>query len=543
MLQLLPLFLLSVAGAPEVDMWALAQKNADVLRMSTLFTAQQVPQHLSDEEGISRAIQWCKEHGITHVYLESFRTESVAPRETLARARDRFREAGFMVSGCITPAGYGKRSTGWRLFSCYTSEETQRELKAMSQYAAGLFDEIMIDDFLATDCECDECRRAKGDRPWAEFRTDLMLELSRTHIIEAGRAVNPNARFIIKYPCWHEGFQDRGYDVDRQTRLFPHTWVGTETRGVEPTWPQDPNWRAEPQYRAYWLMRWLRGIGGEKCGGGWYDSIGTSPAYYLEQARQTVLGGAPEAFLFNFGALYGGEGRNRQFGPDDVAALMDELPLHFELARLIHGKRPRGLLGWKPANSAPGPDGNLHSLLGMAGFPVTAAHEFDAGADGFVFGCQVLHAADSSSALGRAMQTGKAVVVTMGLLEALSQAGRGLEPAARQRVLVVSSPSDRNIYKELASLPEAELNAVRDRALGPMGISFHAPYGVGLYLFGDDVAVIESFRDEGTPCALRIDGWAGFEPVLQMPTGARVTVSDGELTLPPRSLVALRRGN
>ncbi len=538
MLTLIPLFLATLTATPEADMWALAQKNADVLRMSTLFTAQQVPQHLGDEEGIARAIEWCKEHGITHVYIESFRGESVPPGETLARARDRFREAGFLVSGCITPAHYGKHSTGWDAFSCYTSPRTQQMLKEMSEYAAGIFDEIMIDDFLATDCACDECRRARGDRSWAEFRTDLMLELSRTHIIGAGRAVNPNSRFIIKYPCWHEAFQDRGYDVARQSELFPHTWVGTETRGTS------ERGAAEPQYRAYWLMRWLLGIGGQKCGGGWHDSIQTDPIYYVEQGRQTVLGGAPEVFLFNFGALYGGERYDRGLGPRDVAALMEEQPQHFELARLIHGKRPRGLLGWKPANSAPGADPNLHPLLGMAGLPVSAAHEFDAAADGFVFGCHVLKDADWRSALGQAVQKDSPVVVTTGFLDAIAgEVGADDIAVLRERALVVPSPSDRNRYAELASLPEAELNALRDRALQPMGVTFNAPYGVGLYLFDDDVAVIESFRDEPVTCTLRIDGWPGFERVLEMPTGAGVKVDAGVVTLPPHSLVALRRRN
>ena len=92
-------------------MWALAQKNADVLRMSTLFTAQQVPQHLGDEEGIVRAIEWCKEHGITHVYIESFRGEAVPPREMLARAREEqvpilvSRERAFEVVAALVGAG------------------------------------------------------------------------------------------------------------------------------------------------------------------------------------------------------------------------------------------------------------------------------------------------------------------------------------------------------------------------------------------------------------------------------------------------------
>ena len=34
----------------------------------------------------------------------------------------------------------------------------------------------MIDDFWFTDCECDECRKARGDQSWAEYRCDLMVE-------------------------------------------------------------------------------------------------------------------------------------------------------------------------------------------------------------------------------------------------------------------------------------------------------------------------------------------------------------------------------
>jgi len=542
MLTLLPLFFLGAAEGATPDMWALAQQNADALRISTLFTAQQVPRYLPDDAAIEHSIAWCKEHGITHVYIESFRTGSVPPKETLARARDRFREAGLLVSGCITPAGYGRRSTGWELFSCYTSAETQRILKEMSEYAASLFHEVMIDDFLCSDCECEDCRAAKGDRPWAEFKCDLMLELSRTHIIEAGRAVNPNVEFIIKYPCWHESFQERGYDVDRQSELFPKTWVGTETRGVEPGLPTDREWPAEPQYRAYWLMRWLAGIGGTKCGGGWHDTIGTSPAFYLEQSRQTILGGAREEFLFNFGALYGGEWYDRGWGPRDAAALMQELPLHFDLARLIQDKEPRGLLGWKPANSPAGPDANLHPLLGMAGFPVTAAHAFDPDALGFVFGCHVLHDPGWPEALKAALKTRRPVLVTPAFAEQARQAGLPVDGAPQ--VGLLPALADANRWEAIEAMPEEELNGLRDSACAGLGVSFHAPARVALYLFGDDLAVIENFRYEPARCELAIGGRPGFKAVLAMPVGATAQVSPGPAAgflVPPRALLVLRR--
>ena len=75
------------------DLWDLALKSADVLRFSTLFTAQQVPQYLADDGATDAAIEWCRAHAVTHVYLESFRSEFVTPPELIERAAERFRAA------------------------------------------------------------------------------------------------------------------------------------------------------------------------------------------------------------------------------------------------------------------------------------------------------------------------------------------------------------------------------------------------------------------------------------------------------------------
>jgi hypothetical protein len=522
----------------DSPLWTLARQNADVLRISTLFTAQQVPKYLSDNAGVDSAIRWCKEQGVTHVYLESFRTGTVPLREVLTRARDRFREAGFLVSGCITPAGYGKRTREWSLLSCYTAPETLAQLREMSEFAASLFDEVMIDDFYATGCECEDCCRARGGRDWASFRCDLMLGVSRECILEPARGVNPKACFIIKYPCWHELFQERGYDVGRESELFPATWVGTETRGNK------ADGMKEPQYRAYWLMRWLLGIGGGKCGGGWYDTIDTDQLFYLEQARQTILGGARESFLFNFGALFEGATYDQGRGPKDAEALRDEQRLHFELARLVRPRQPRGLLGWKPVGSPPGQDWNLHVLLGMAGFPVTAAHEFDAGAPGFVFACHVLHDPSWPQALQAALGTGRPVVATPRFIEAVSDAGqRGLASALESDGVIVPAVEDHNHWHAVERMPADELDRLRDRATAGLGVSFHAPRGVGLYLFDDDVAVVERFRDEPTECRLEIEGWRDVSLAVAMPSGAAQEAirPNGGLRLAPRSLVALVR--
>ncbi|MFW6189718.1 MAG: hypothetical protein ACOC7T_04715 [Planctomycetota bacterium] len=534
----------------ETDLWELAEENADVLRFGTLFTARQVNRYLSDRAGIDEAADWCRRQGIRHLYLEVFRSEVMPEPETLARARDRLQEAGFLVSGCITPSHFGRQSTGWDAFSCFTAEETRRKLRHASERAAELFDEVMIDDFLCSDCTCSECREARGDRSWSEFKRELMFRMSRENIIGAGRAVNPDVEFIIKYPEWHEMYQERGYDVAAQTELFPQIWVGTETRGLDPSELEEPDeahLRQEPQYAGYWLMRWLLGIGGEKCGGGWYDTIDTTPSFYVEQGRQTVLGGAPEAFLFNFGAIYEGRRYDHGRGPADFAALRREIPQHYELARLVRGRRPRGLLGWKPTNSPAGPDRNLHGLLGNAGFPVTAAHEFDPDAPGFIFSYHVLHDPAWWDAAEHAMETGRPIVATPAFLETarpLAEGNRLDIDRLEGRAVVLPGPDGPDQWAAMEDMPQRDLDGLREAACDGLGLTFRAPHDVALYLFDGEVAVVENFRNEAVECELRPEGWSRMEPALRIPADADSRVADdaaGHLRLAGRSLLAVRR--
>ena len=144
-----------------VDLWSLAKEKQESHRFSTIFTAQQVRDHLAKDDGIEAALQWCRQTAVTKVYIESFRDGYCAQQPTLKHARDRFREAGFEVSGCVTTTNVGKRSTGWNVISCYTDRATQDKLQDIFASTAGLFDEIMIDDFWFTDCKCPGCDAAR----------------------------------------------------------------------------------------------------------------------------------------------------------------------------------------------------------------------------------------------------------------------------------------------------------------------------------------------------------------------------------------------
>jgi hypothetical protein len=221
--------------------------------------------------------------------------------------------------------------------------------------------------------------------------------------------------------------------------------------------------------------------------------------------------------------------------------MREELALHFELARLIQGKKPRGLLGWKPMNSPAGRDADLHVLLGMAGFPVIAAHRYRGGEPGYVFGHHILHDPGWRWSGEGLLDSGIPVLVSPSFLERALQEARLMGyPESEVRRQIIELPE----AGEIASLPPGDLNALRDRACRRLGLTFHAPADVALYLFDDDLVIVESFRDEPAECELALRGWSGFDHALQMPAAEPVSPAGEEtvrFTMPKRSLIALRR--
>jgi hypothetical protein len=487
----------SDAGAS--DMWDLAKSKQAVHRFSTLFTAQNVRDHLSTDEGLEAAIDWCRKTGVTKVYVETFRDGYQAERATLLHARDRLRAAGFEVSGCVTTTRIGKSSTGWQnTISCYTDAATQGKLQSVFQYAARLFDEIMIDDFWFTDCACDACdaaRRARrvtigkhtypvaGDT-WEDYRCELMVRLSQDRVLAAARGVNPKARLIIKYPQWYDRFQERGYEVVRETADFDHIWVGTETRDYG-----DARWGGTPQYEGYFLMRWLGGIGGDKCGGGWYDPFGTTERTYIEQARQTILGGARESFLFCYGSLL------RDTGPRDIEALRKEIPALLQVAEQVRHRKIAGIAAYKPPNSHPESEPRVFDFAGMLGLPLAPCHEFPADAPAAFFSLHALKDAHLAERLAAFIASGKPVMLTDGLAGRLD--GKVDLHAPNVHVLAVKGDP-----KSLLQLPQETLDALREPLLRPFHATFRAPQRVALYLFRDGSWVVENFNDEAVTVAL-----------------------------------------
>lgn len=502
---------IQLSAATPSNLWESAQSQASVHRFSTLFTAHDVKNHLSSDEGIDKAIDWCKRTAVTKVYIEVFRDGYQAERAALQQAKKRFQDEGFQVSGCVTTTQVGKKSSRWEIIACYTDLPTQARLQSIFEYAAGLFDEIMIDDFWFTDCSCAECDAARqarkvnvGDKiypvagdSWEDYRRELMARVSRDRVLAAAKKVNPRARLIIKYPQWYDAFHERGYDVVRETEDFDRIWVGTETRDY-----LDPRWGGTVQYEAYFIMRWLGGIGGGKCGGGWFDWLGTTEKTYLEQARQTVLAGARESMLFCYGGLQGSS------GPKDLETLRLNIPELSNVAREVRRRDIIGIAAYKPPNSHPENERRVFDFVGMLGLPLAPCHEFPAKAPAAFFSAHALKEPDFVGRLSRFIDSGRPVLLTDGLAQKLEGKAR-LDAANVHRLIVKGDP------KSLLELSRDELDSLRAPLLKPLKVSFRAPNKVALYLFGDGSWVVENFNDEaarvelnGTTLTVDARGWS-----------------------------------
>ncbi len=535
LLTLLPLVSIGnpVEPIPGECRHELALAHKDILSISTLFISQNVNTHLETDEGIERAIIWARHNGLTKIYLETFRGNIWADETVIRKARDAFREAGFEVAGCITTTNMAKRGLQRRdgtltvspYDACFTSRVNQRVLQDIIEYSASLFDELIIDDFYKCLCICSECTEAKGDRTWSAYRINLMLNISRDFVIAPARAVNPDCRITIKYPNWFDHWNHAGYDAERQTALFDATYTGTETR--EPT-----HIRLRPQYGAYFLMRLVSAPDPAKNKGGWFDYIDTMPATYVEQARQTVLGGANELMLFHYVPLVAHEAPIQS-----MAALNAELPELFHLARLIEGKAHRGVAVPKPLNSSDftlpetrlETDVYIHGYLGMLGIPLEPVLTLDPSAKALIGTQHILYDDKLLAALKKQIESGVPTIVTSNLLKTTGPLeGNPMILSFTEKI-------------ELMTLPQKRIDTLRNHVLEPLGYRLSAPARVSLHLYDDDLVVLENFNDHPVKIEISTVGKPSvYNRVLTIPKEAKTEEHPGESPLTAGWIIASR---
>jgi hypothetical protein len=517
---------------------------------STLFTAQDVRDHLATEKGRAQALQFCHKMGISKVYVEAFRDGYQAELQTLETARDFFRQAGLRVSGCVTTTRIGKPSTGWDVAVCYTNHKNQERLESIFRFAAGIFDEIMIDDLFFTDCQCSECAAAKGSMSWPQYREKLMLEMARDRVLGPARQVNPKVKVILKYPQWYDSFQERGYVVDRETELFDRIWVGTELRD-----PSSDEWGHKQQYEGYFIYRWFRDIAGEKTGGGWFDPFGTDATIYLDQALVTVLAGAPEAFLFNYGSLISSQYKEQA---EALAARQKEFE---DLSKLVGNWV--GIPAYKPVSSEPGDEPFVFDQIGMLAIPLAPTARFPDKARAALFTLHSLKDVEFVAKLARFLNSGGTALVSEGLAHALDGDPR-LPSAApvnlpKDKYLLKVQEGNGNLVVFSDSLPRltyvdssnriAQLAAAPREALAELRkiveeftvTSPDAPPRVAVFPLGARVTVV-NFTE--LPVACRIVGLGGMVSRLRKAfaiSGASLASDGVTLRLPPHALIVVEQ--
>ena len=377
-----------------------------------------------------------KQVKVDKVYLETTRNRDLATDAAVTTMKKFFQDRGIKTSG-----GMGltvQESAGFQSYY-YSTPADREKVKAMAEFTARHFDEIILDDFYFTNCKCDHCIAAKGDKSWTRFRTEQMDEVSQDLIIGPAKAVNPKVRIIIKYPNWYESFQGLGYDLAVQPKLFDAIYTGTETRDA------DSGQRLQ-SYQSYLQTQYFNNIkpGGNQ--GGWID--GGGDARYAEQFWDTFFAKVPEIVLFNsqqvMGRLRGGSRTGSQDGIQDdggvLANLMAPIPQPdgsiytpnmvartagycAELLDRFLGNlgKPVGVATFKPCNSVG--EAYLPDYLGMIGVPIDLVPEFPANAKTILLTAASRYDKDLVAKTKKFVQAGGRVVATTGLIEALGEKG------------------------------------------------------------------------------------------------------------------------
>jgi hypothetical protein len=375
---------------------------------------------------------------VDKIYLETHRDLLVVEKETIEIARKFFEDRDVEVAGGITLT-VNERNR-FETF-CYSNPEHRAKVKEIVEYTAGLFDEVILDDFFFTNCKCELCIQQKGDRSWTEYRLELLDEAARELILKPARAVNPDVKMVIKYPNWYEHFQGLGFNLETEPPIFDGLYTGTETRD-----PVLSNQHLQ-QYHGYLIFRYFENVKPGGNGGGWVDTGGSRFLdRYAEQLWLTLFAKAPEITLFDIRQM------QRKLREADRAPWQDEYPSFsydemikpyeltdgvivtpttiaraagytFEKIDRFLGElgEPVGVKSYKPYHST-GED-FLQTYLGMAGIPMDIVPEFPEEDSMILLTETAKFDPDIVEKIKNQLVNGKDVMITSGLLRAMQDKG------------------------------------------------------------------------------------------------------------------------
>ncbi|MCG2462005.1 hypothetical protein K8352_14695 [Flavobacteriaceae bacterium F89] len=438
----------SQSRAQMDDNFHFAKQHKDDLTLSVYITAHSVDRLLSTPEGRREATSLMMANGITKAYVEVYRGGLVVSPSLLTEVTKYFNQNGFEVVGGIATVPGGDIGVkgegdlgGW--FN-WQNPKTQQDMRKVMLDVAPIFDTFIIDDFLCTEDTSPESKTAKGDRSWSEYRRQMLTELATSIFIEPAKSVNPDIHMIIKYPQWYDRFHVFGYDVESGPRIFDEVWVGTETRGQ-----YTQRFGFVQPYEGFVNYSWIKSIAGKKIGGAWFDYIDCDALDFIEQAYQSVLAGANELVIFNYGSFVNGH-------PGHHLLRMD-----FEkLARLAKAVRTypiHGIAGYKPPSSDPGGDMYIMDFIGMFGIPLIPTAYYPESAATIVLPTQAASDPEIVGKVVRSHKQGKRIIMTAGFLAKVDDQGKlaklaGIEKPTIETISaekIVLEGSDANLEKPL----------------------------------------------------------------------------------------------
>src|SRR4051794_21364077 len=143
---------------------------AQALRISVYAPAGTVNQYLSTPDDRAKAAGVMERFKVSKIWIEGRRGDQHVTPELLIAARDDFRARGFAVSGGLTTVPgktFGVQSNPGRTWMNFQAEQTQKEIARFYTENAAIFDEIMVDDFYATEDATAESEKARGNLSWS----------------------------------------------------------------------------------------------------------------------------------------------------------------------------------------------------------------------------------------------------------------------------------------------------------------------------------------------------------------------------------------
>jgi hypothetical protein len=514
------------------------------IKTSVFFTSEDVETLLSKPEARRATLAYFAPLRLSKVYLDNSSGDPAAVA-SLREIASALKVEGLEVSGAVVPAGE-------RGPLCYNDPKDMATLESRVRVLAQVFDEIIVDDWLFTTCTCDKCLTGRGGESWADYRSQLVAEQSKRHLIDAAKQVRPEVRVIIKYPNWYEGHRQNGYDVARQSPQFDGVSVGIETRQRA---TQDQH---IPIYSGYVFQRWIGGNAGAKWRSAWldnYDMPGDDNEY-VAQVWQAVLARSPEILFWCAGTLY------PTYPASDVYPHLVELMPDFDrLAGMLNGPA-RGIPIHLPLGSVG--EYNIFGYFGMIGLPMAPTATFPADTKTAIFTQHSLRDPKLAGEIVDRIKAGKEVFLTWPLLQDLrdSELGRvfniigeggtvasstfrarenfwdakpveAARPFTFPRIQTSTWPGVRDVAlvredadfgvlltmpylegkvdllnlpdnsSDLLRLPEPVLNAIRRCFFDELGVRLTGPGGVALYPFGERQFVLYNMNDVSAKVALR----------------------------------------